>query len=245
MVVILVVIVAVVLILVGLVYSGVLETGFTGKTLWDWIEAVGIPVVVVIIASAFGLVAKRTSQRNEEQREIDVDRAREATLRSYLEAMSNLIIEKKLKNSKKDSPERAVAHAQTFMALRTLDGPRKLVLLQFLKESGLIDRDKNVISLYGADLIKANLSNVDLSGTCLSGVILKEADLFNTNLSNADLSYSVLVRAELSEADLSNTNLRNADLTDALVESEQLETADISGAVLPKGIEGNPNVKED
>jgi len=221
MIVIIVVIVAVVLIPVILVSSGVLEAGFTGKTLWDWIEAVGIPVVVVIIAGVFGLVAKRAGQRNEEQREIDIDRAREATLRSYLEVMSNLIIEKKLKDSKKDSPERAVAQAQTFMALRNLDGSRKSVLLQFLKESGLIDRGRNVISLYGADLDKANLSNVDLSGTCLSGVSLTKADLFNANLSNADLSDAILIGAILEKADLHNADLRNVDLTDTLVKKEK------------------------
>ena len=245
MVTIVVVIVAVVLIPAGLVYSGILETGFTGKTLWDWIEVVGIPLVVVVIAGIFVLMAKKAEQRNEEQREIDVDRAREATLRSYLEAMSNLIIEKKLKNSKKDSPERAVAHAQTFMALRTLDGPRKLVLLQFLKESGLIDRGRNVIFLYGADFYKANLSSVDLSDTCLSGVSLIEADLFNANLSNADLSDAVLIGADLRKADLSNADLRNADLTDALVKREQLDKAsDISGALLPEVIKENPEEKE-
>ncbi len=221
MVVIIVVIVAVVLIAIGLVYGGVLETGFTGKTLWDWIEVVGIPVVVVIIAGVFVLMAKKAEQRNEAQREIDIDRAREATLRSYLEVMSNLIIEKKLKDSKKDSPERAVAQAQTFMALRNLDGSRKSVLLQFLKESGLIDRGRNVISLYKANLDKANLSNVDLSGTCLSGVSLTEADLFNANLSNADLSDAILIGAILEDVDLRNADLRNVDRTDALVKKEK------------------------
>ena len=246
MVVIIVVIVAVVLIPVILVSRGVLEAGFTGKTLWEWIDVVGIPVVVVIIAGAFGLMTNKAEQRkNKEQKERDVDQARETTLLSYLEVMSNLILDKNLTNSEKDSPERAIAQAHTFTALRTLDGARMGILLQFLKEARLIDRDRNVISLYGTNLNKANLSNVDLSGTCLSGVYLREAELFNANLSNADLSYSVLVRAELLEADLSNTDLRNADLTDALVESEQLETADISGALLPKEIEDIPRVKED
>lgn len=246
MAVIIVVIVAIVLVLIGLVCSSILETGFTGKTLWDWIEVVGIPVVVVIIAGGFGLVAKKASERNEEQRERDVDQARETTLRTYLEVMSNLILGKDLKNSKEDSPERAVAHAQTFMALRTLDGPRKLVILQFLKESGLIGRDKNVISLYGADLDTANLSNIDMSGTCLSGVSLVDADLYNANLSNADLSDAVLIRADLWKADLSNTDLRNADLTGAKVTREQLdEASDISGALRPGEIEETSGVEED
>lgn len=247
MVVLIVVIVAVVLIPVILVTSGVLEAGLTSKTLWEWIDVVGIPVVVVIIAGLFGLRANKVEQRrNKEQRERDVDQAREATLLSYLEVMSNLILVNNLTSSERDSPERAIAQAHTFTALRTLDGPRMGILLQFLKETRLIDRDRNVISLYGTNLNKAHLTSVDLSGTCLSGVYLKEAELFNANLSNADLSYSVLVRAELLEADLSNTDLRNADLTDALVEREQLDkAADISGALLPEGIEENPEVKED
>jgi len=247
MVVMIAVIVAVVLILKGLVYSGVLEAGFTGKKLWDWIGVVGIPVVVVIIAGVFGLMANKAEQRkNKEQKERDVDQARETTLLSYLEVMSNLILDKNLTNSEKDSPERAIAQAHTFTALRTLDGPRMGILLQFLKEARLIDRGRNVISLYGTNLNKANLTSIDLSGTCLSGVSLKEAELFNANLSNADLSYSVLEGADLWEADLSNADLRNADLTDALVEREQLDKAsDISGALLPQGIEENPTVKED
>ena len=247
MVVIIVVIVAVVLIPVILVSSGVLEAGFTGKTFWDWIDVVGIPVVVVIIAGVFGLMAKKAEQRkNKEQKERDVDQAREATLLSYLEVMSNLILVNNLTTSEKDSPERAIAQAHTFTALRTLDGSRMGILLQFLKESRLIDRGRNVISLYGTNLNKANLSSVDLSGTCLSGVSLKNAEMYNTNLSNADLSYTVLVGADLWEADLSNADLRNANLTDALVKREQLDkTGDISGALLPEVIDEIPEVKED
>ena len=246
MVVILVVIVAVVLIPAGLVYSGVLETGFTSKTLWEWIDVVGIPVVVVIIAGVFGLMTNKAEQRkNKEQKERDVEQAREATLLAYLEVMSNLILVNNLTNSEEDSPERAIAQAHTFTALRTLDGSRMGILLQFLKESRLIDRGRNVISLYGTNLNEANLSSVDLSGTCLSGVSLENADLFNTNLSNADLSHTILVGADLWEADLSNADLRNADLTDALVKREQLDKAsDISGALLPKEIEDIPEVKE-
>ena len=196
-----------------LVYTGHLETGFGGKTLWDWLEVVGIPVTVVIIAGVFGFAAQRAGRRAEEQRERDADRAREATLRSYLDGMTKLILEYKLQDSEEGSTERAVAHAQTFMALRTLDGPRKGVLLQFLKESKLINRDKPIISLDLADLTSANLSSADLGGTDLRG-------------------------ANLRYADLNNADLRNADLSEAVVVREQLDSArDLSGAVLPRGIE--------
>ena len=162
-----------------------------------------------------------------------------------MDVIPNLVIEHKLKSSEEESPERAVAHAQTFMALRTLDGRRKLVLLQFLKESGLIDKGKHIISLNLADLTSASLSSIDLSGTCLRGINLKDADLSYANLSNADLSNAVLIRADLRGADLSGTDLRNVDLSDALIEREQLDkSSDISGSLLPEGISENTEKNE-
>ena len=196
-----------------LVLTGHLETGFGNKTLWQWLEVVGIPLTVVIIAGIFGLAAQRAGRRAEEQRERDADRAREATLRAYLDDMTKLILEHKLQDSEVGSAERAVAHAQTFMALRTLDGPRKGVLLQFLKDSQLINKDKPIISLHFADLTYANLSSADLHGTDLSSVNLRYADL-------------------------RNADLRDTDLSEAVVTPEQLDSAkDTTGALLPRRID--------
>ncbi len=203
-----------------LVYTGHLETGFGGKTLWDWLEVIGIPVIVVIVAGVFAFAAQRVSRRAEEQRERDTDRTREATLRAYLDGMTKLILEHKLLDSKEGSAEWAVARAQTFMALENLDGPRKGVLLQFLKESHLINKGKPVISLDFADLTRADLSSRDLSGT----------DLHNVNLRDADLR---------------NANLRNSDLSEAVVTKEQLDSAkDLSGALLPEGIDMTSSMQE-
>lgn len=183
-----------------LVCTGHLESGFGGRTLWDWLEVIGIPVIVVIIAGVFGFAAQRAGRRAEEQRERDTDRAREITLRAYLDDMTKLILEHKLRDSKENSAERAVAHAQTFMALRTLDGPRKGVLLQFLKESQLINKGKPIISLDLADLTSANLSSADLSGADLRGVNLRDADLRYTNLRDCDLTEAVVTREQLDSA---------------------------------------------
>ena len=197
-----------VLTLILLVYTGHLETGFGGKTLWDWLEVVGIPVIVVIIAGVFMFVTQRAGRRAEEQRERDTDRAREVTLRAYLDDMTKLILEHELQDSKEGSAERTVANAQTFMALENLDGPRKGVLLQFLKESQLVNKDKPIIPLDLADLTRANLSSRDLSGADLRGVNLRDADLRNANLHNSDLREAVVTREQLDSA---------SDLSDALL----------------------------
>ena len=153
-------------------------------------------------------VTQRAGRRAEEQRERDTDRAREVTLRAYLDDMTKLILEHELQDSKEGSAERAVARAQTFMALENLDGPRKGVLLQFLKESQLVNKDKPIIPLDLADLTRANLSSRDLSGADLRGVNLRDADLRNANLHNSDLREAVVTREQLDSA---------SDLSDALL----------------------------
>jgi len=235
-----------VLALTILVCTGHLETGFVDKTLWDWLELVGIPVIIVVIAGWFGLTARRAGQRAEEQRERDTDRAREATLRTYLDDMTRLVLEHKLRDSKEGSAERAVAQAQTFMALETLDGRRKGVLLQFLKRSQLIYRDKPIISLDLADLTYANLSSADLSHTELYGVNLRYADLRYANLCNSDLGRAVLTDTDLRSSNLQGSVLRDAnlhgsDLRETEVTKQQLDSAkDLSDALLPDRVEMAP-----
>ncbi len=233
-----------------LVCTGHLETGFSGKTLWDWLEVVGIPVVVVIIAGAFAFVTQKAERRAEEQRERDTDHAREAILRAYFDDMTKLVLEHKLQDSKEGSAERAVAHAHTFMALDNLDGLRKGVLLQFLKKSQLINKDKPIISLDFANLIKASLSSADLCDTDLHGVNLTYADLKYANLRNSNLTKAVLSNTDLRNSDLreailNNANLYNSDLREAVVTREQLDSAsDLSDALLPRKIEMTSSVQE-
>lgn len=233
-----------------LVCTGNLETGFIGKTLWDWLEVVGIPVIIVIIAGAFAFVTQKAERRAEVQRERDTNHAREATLRAYLDDMTKLILEHKLQDSKQGSAERAVAHAHTFMALDNLDGLRKGVLLQFLKKSQLINKDKPIISLDFANLTSASLSSADLCDTDLHGVNLtyaelRYANLRNSNLTKAVLSNTDLRNSDLREAILNNANLYNSDLREAAVTREQLDSAsDLSDALLPRKIEMTSSVQE-
>lgn len=125
-----VVLLAVVLVtFLTLVLTGHMQTGFAGKTIWDWIEVVGVPFVVVLVGGVFAIGAQRAGQRALEERERDTERAREASLREYLDRMSELILNHKLHESPEGSPARAVADAQTLGTLRSLNGPRKGIVV--------------------------------------------------------------------------------------------------------------------
>src|SRR5229473_763238 len=76
-----------------------------------------------------------------------------------------------------------------------------------------------------ADLTGAELSRMDLSGTNLSGAILR-----NANLEGTDLRRAKLPGADLSAANLRKADLRNTDMTQAI-----LPGVDLSTTLMPKG----------
>jgi uncharacterized protein YjbI with pentapeptide repeats len=208
----------------------------------------------------------------QQKRELDVEQqsAQDKALHAYLSAMSDLMINHRLRAPKPEDEVhtaakplgqdvepsnedvRAVARARTLTALSRLDAGRKRSVLQFLYESGLINRGEVIVDLRGADLSDANLSLADLSAANLHRADLKGADLSDTDLSaanllkadlrGADLTAAVLTgahmhKADLREADLTEANLREADLTGAhmsaaILSKDKLKDADLRGAHL-------------
>lgn len=201
---------AVIVSLIMLVRYDYLETGFGSKTIWDWIEVLGVPLTVALIAGLLGLAAQGAGRRAEAERELATERAREATLREYLDCMSDLILNHELRESPEDSSARAVAHARTLSALRSLDGPRKGILVRFLYESNLISRIKPVVSLRSANLSLVDLSFADLEGSDLSRANLRDADFYKANLRDASLYRSALDDEQLIKA----TDLVGATMPD-------------------------------
>lgn len=226
------------------------------KTLWDWMELLLVPGVLAAGAAWFSWIQNKLQREAEERhvkasREIETDRFREAALQDYVDRISDLVLEKGLRESSSGTEVRDLARARTITVLRRLDGSRKGALLRFLHESGLVDGAQPAISLNRADLGNAYLARADLSGSNLGGTILREAfleaaHLGGADLSEADLQGAILVpadlsganlnRARLSMADLNLANLRRADLTGARVTDEQLEkAASLEGTTLPDG----------
>jgi uncharacterized protein YjbI with pentapeptide repeats len=252
-----------------------LRTGWRGKTLWDWQALLFVPVTIVLIAALISQhqairqleieseraqqAQKIENQRAEAERELAEQRAQDEALQLYLDQMSNLLLERNLRESAKDSEVRTLARARTLTTLSTLDSARKERLLQFLYEAGLLQKENRVIDLNGGDLSGIDLHRNNLSGTGpysivstsfggvvapenaanLSGAVLNDANLegamlSDTDLSDADLSDTDLSNAELSGADLSFTNLSNADLSNAYLAGADLAFSHLKGADLSK-----------
>jgi uncharacterized protein YjbI with pentapeptide repeats len=218
-------------------YTGPLIKDNRGKTLWDWMELLIIPIVLGFGALWFNRSERKNDrkiaeERNKNEQEIAADRMREAALQTYIDRMTELLLEKDLRNSKPEDEVRDVARTRTLTTLRILDPVRKGLLVRFLTEAELIRKDSPVINLSGADLNNIRLSGADLKEVNLSQAFLAKAYMDETRLSNANLSGAQLIGAHLyfdrlDKADLSRANLSEADLGRA-----DLHGADLSGAYL-------------
>jgi len=225
------------------------------KSLWDWLQLFIVPVVLAIAGFWLNQMQKEREQKAIEERakierEIAVDYQREAALQAYINNISELLLEKHLGKLAEDGTStgdgisileyeqvREIARVRTLTVLPRLDKDRKRSVVQFLHESGLINRDKSIVELREADLSEAclyvaNQSNKSLWIARLSGADLSEAKLYRADLRNADLSEADLSEADLSEAKLYRADLRNADLSKADLSKADLSKADLSKADL-------------
>ena len=207
--------------------------GLRGKTIWDWLQLLIIPLALAIIAFLFN----RAERKNEQT--IASDNQQEASLQGYLNKMFELLLHEKIREPtfKDASPFEAqneaqhAARASTLTVLPKLDAGRKKSVIQFLHEANLISKNERIV----------HLNDADLSGADLSGASLFYSDLHKVNLSKANLSKANLCESDLSEANLSEANLREARLswgklvihpTGANLSGADLGRADLSRAIM-------------
>jgi hypothetical protein len=121
------------------------------KTLWDWLQLLIVPAILIGVTFAWsGLQTKSDNAREEgciaadnrrEDRRIAADRAaaeearQDATLQTYLDQMSALMLDRKLLSSEDGSAVMAVARTVTLTTLRRLNGSRKGEVVRFLTEA--------------------------------------------------------------------------------------------------------------
>jgi hypothetical protein len=232
-------------------------TGFPKRTPWDWTDLLIVPVVLAIGGYWF------TSSQNQATQAAAERRAQDDALQSYLNQMGQLLLDKdtQLLHPEEGDDARTLARAWTLTVLPTLDGNRKRRVLQFLYEAGLIDKERPIVGLRGADLRGADLrgaflSDANLRGAFLSGAFLSGADLRGADLREAELNGAVLNKARLGTARVSvvlpdggaepaephPADLRQADLSQANLQwaqgwtYEQLDQAQsLEGATMPDG----------
>ena len=219
--------------------------GFRGKTLWDWLQLLIVPTILIAITFAWSATQTRSDNKREDRRSQDV------TLQAYLDQMSSLMLSEKLLTSKERDPVRAVARTVTLTALRRLDGERKGEVVRFLSEALLIDKgtlvkrrslvDLRDADLAGADLVGADLVGADLTEANLTGADLRRATLFYADLTGAKLDGAIFTGASLNDADLTDTNFEDAILTDANLDGvkgmseEEIPEKEIPAEEIPEG----------
>jgi hypothetical protein len=203
-------------------------TGFQGKTLWDILQLLVVPLVLVFIGYAFSV------QQDARQQDIEDQRAQDAALLAYLDQMNVLMLEHNLRKSDVDSEVRTLARARTLTVLEMLDSERKAQAMQFLEEAALVYTYSDTVPKL--DLTGADLMDADLSGAVLTDASLQGADLIEADLSRADLSGAVLTDASLQGTDLSEANLRGAVLgTVMTIGRLEEEVQSLNGATMPNG----------
>ncbi|HLH61846.1 MAG TPA: pentapeptide repeat-containing protein [Ktedonobacteraceae bacterium] len=207
-----------------------------GKTLWDWLQLLVIPAVLAIGGYLFNYTTSENERKSRDSRDktasnIALDNQREAILQSYIDKVSQMLLEKKL-SDKATKEAKTIGRVRTLTTFPHLDGQRKRVVLMFLYETRLLDKDHTIVPLKEADLSFINLISANLHRANLSGTILFKADLRFVDLSGADLSDANLTEADLSFADLSDANLSGADFSGADLSGANLSRADLSGAII-------------
>jgi uncharacterized protein YjbI with pentapeptide repeats len=203
----------------------------SGKTLWDGLELLIVPLALAAVGFAFAAAqSARENRRDDRRAETDrmlaerraaanralaEDRQREDTLRTYLQQMSDLLLEHRLARSRFDAEQRVLATTLTLAVLRRLDGERKGVVLQFIDDAQLISNDDRKITLIGADF---------------RGAIVDGADLESPDLARADLRGASFRSALLRSANFAYADLRGADFSSTIQDEPSFLSACLSGA---------------
>jgi hypothetical protein len=109
-----------------------------GKTLWDWMSLLIIPVILALVGFFFTRTERRNEQaiakqRADAEQNLAIDNQQEAALQGYLDRMAALLLEKNLRESKPDDEERTVARVRTLTMLFQLDTRRINYMLAFLR----------------------------------------------------------------------------------------------------------------
>ena len=222
-------------------------TGFGKKTLWDWLQLLVVPAVLLIIGFVLATAQENIQQQAEEsralaQRDAEEQRAQDAALQAYLEEMGSMLIDQDLRSSEEGDEVRTLARARTLPVLERLDGERKGRVLQFLSESDLISKGDPVVDLDKANLTEVSWERASLKDTDLSGAVMNYAYLPSADLRGADLSRSLpdittlhpredprdVLPAVAGGTTLGAADLRGANLRGALLRGTNLAEADLS-----------------
>ena len=227
-----------------------------GKTLWDWMELLIIPLFL-----AGGAFILQRSERAAE-RKVTEEHQQEAALQAYFDRMAELLLDDELKQDQNEKAS-TVMRVRTLTVLRELNAARNGIVVRFLRDLGLAGTKESSLfvaaSLEGADLKGVNLSETNLArarledanlecsfliGASLKTAILRNANLERVHLRGASLDGAVLTNAILRSAALYKADLQNANLSGAYLEGAELQSANLQNANLESAHLQNVNLRD-
>lgn len=221
--------------------------GFQGKSLWDYVQLLIVPVFLGGAAIWFQFESSNAARESEERRaiaqqEIQDTHAREEALQGYLDRMTELLLSEDAQGDVFPEKMRSVARARTISVIRVLDDWRNRSVTGFLHDAELVRKTGEseqdaLISLMDADLsnselMGAMLLNASLHGANLTNANMQRAPLQDTNLIGTDLSNTLLAGANLKEALMQGAILCTAFMVNANLEEANLEGAKMLNANL-------------
>jgi hypothetical protein len=184
---------------------GIALIHFTYKaTLWDWLQLLIVPAAIAIGGFWLDRMQRERDEASAGRRTQD------ALLQAYLASMGELLMNNNLSRAYPGQEHddvwaaglRVVARARTLTALDGAPPNHKRSVVRFLREAHLIDSERTIVSLAGADLREVDLSRSHLGAINLTG----------TDLSGADLSGAKLRQEQIDSA----TGDGNTELPDVL-----------------------------
>jgi len=250
-------------------WTGFIAVDGRPRTLWDWLGLLVIPLALAALGFALSAAqTERDNRRDDTRARLDrtladeraaadraraVDQDREEILRSYLDQMSGLLLDRNLAGARASYEARALAHTLTLSVLPRLDGERKGVVLRFLDEAGLIRGLNPKIRLWGADLrhvaldgasiYRPALRRADLRHASFRRMVLYAPDFYSSDLRGADFSGGTLDDPDFSNACLSNVSFRDVTLNRPLFRGAAGHDLDFTDARGGESFKARPAVE--
>ena len=215
--------------------GGAADAANSPKTLWNWLELLLVPAGIAIALFALnnaqsGREQRRADRRAAVDRSIAAERIRADILHTYLQQMSNLLLDRGLLKADWNGPLVNFAQTLTLTVFHQLDGRRKGEVLQFLANTGLIKPPRPKIDLTRADLRhvdahERSFSALDVENADLRGADFRRAAIYDSSFSFADLERDDFSFALLQGVTMDGANLARADFRYSWVSPASFEVA--------------------
>lgn len=225
------------------IVNGVETTKITkdvsGKTLWDWMSVLGVPISLAILGFWFQQQQQaRADQEVKLEKEIAEGNQREEALQAYFDRLSTLLVDKNLIAiaARIEREHESVA----WIGGNNAQDPEHIPRTELDEQQELLDAAVDVIRARTISILRRLGDDGDRKTSVIRFLLEAEVisklslDLSRANLSRVDLSRAYLKRAKLSGVNLSGASLARSDLSGADLRWTDLSFADLNGTVLSR-----------